>query len=64
MADIYEYGILERWQNAQRADGQWFERCRYLGPRGWKWSPWRPIAAKNERAGLNTYAGQARLPKD
>jgi hypothetical protein len=65
MSPIYEYGTFERWQNAQRADGQWFERFQLVNGRyGIKWSPWRRIAEKNERAGLNPYAGNARLPKD
>lgn len=64
MADIYEYGVDHRIQNAQRADGQWFERHRSTGRFGYGWTKWSPCAAKNERAGLNTYAGQARLPKD
>jgi hypothetical protein len=63
MSPIFEYGIHERIQQAQRADGQWFKRYQQKGRFGYVWTRWKPVAAKDERANLNPYAGKARLPK-
>ena len=63
MYAIFEYGIHERIQQAQRADGQWFKRYQAKTRFGYRWTAWKPVAAKDERATLNTYAGKARLPK-
>ncbi len=63
MSPIFEYGIQSRIQQAQRADGQWFKRYQEKGRYGYRWSAWKPVASKDERATFNTYAGHARLPK-
>lgn len=64
MSPIYSYGIDHLIQQAQRADGQWFERHQDRTPYGYRWGAWRKCCGKNDRASLNSYAGKARLPKE
>ena len=62
MAEIFECGVHERWQYAQNATGQWFRRYQFKSRFGFKWTPWKTVAAKPEKATSNSYAGKARLP--
>ena len=61
---IYESGVSQRQQFAQRGDAQWFTRVQKMGSFGYCWSKWLKCSDKIEQAGLNTYAGKARLPKN
>jgi hypothetical protein len=57
-------GTSVRQERAQRADGQWFERTQYMGPRGYCWTAWHAVNVHfPEDWRANPYAGRVRLPK-